>query len=65
MLVPLVQQFVSYDGPSVNDTAFRLIAIQSFPNNYSGKLDLKVPVQWDNDKVERPICHELRAEVSF
>ena len=49
VLVPLVQHFVSYDGPNVNDTAFRLIAIQSFPNDFWGKLDLKVPVQWDND----------------
>ena len=49
VLVPLVQHFISYDGPSVNDTAFRLIAIQSFPKNYWGKLDLKLPVQWDND----------------
>jgi len=33
VLVPLVQQFVSYDGPDVNTTAFRLIAIQSMPND--------------------------------
>lgn len=50
VLVPLVQHFVSYDGPSVNDTAFRLIAIQSLPNQFWAKLDAKVPVQWDNDQ---------------
>ncbi len=34
VLVPLVQHFVSYDGPDLNTTAFRLIAIQSLPNNF-------------------------------
>lgn len=49
VLVPLVQQFVEYDGPNVNQTAFRMIAIQSLPNNYWGKLDAIVPVDWEND----------------
>jgi hypothetical protein len=49
VLVPLVQHFISYDGPDVNTTAFRLIAIQSFPNNFWGKLDAKVPVDWEHD----------------
>jgi hypothetical protein len=49
VVVPLVQHFLSYDGPTVNTTAFRLIGIQSLPNNYWGKLDAKVPVDWEND----------------
>ena len=49
MLVPLVQHYVEYDGPDVNTTAFRLIAIQSFPNKFWGKLDAKAPVDWEND----------------
>ena len=49
VLVPLVQHFVSYDGPDVNTTAFRLIAIQSLPNNFWGKLDAKVPVDWEHN----------------
>jgi hypothetical protein len=49
VLVPLVQHFISYDGPDVNTTAFRLIAIQSLPNNFWGKLDAKVPVDWEHD----------------
>lgn len=49
VVIPLVQHFVSYDGPDVNTTAFRLIAIQSLPDNYWGKLDAKVPIEWDND----------------
>jgi hypothetical protein len=49
VVIPLVQHFVSYDGPDVSTTAFRLIAIQSYPDNYWGKLDAKVPIEWDND----------------
>ncbi len=49
VLVPLVQHFVEYDGPDVNQTAFRLIAIQSLPNNFWGKLDAKIPVDWEHD----------------
>ena len=49
VLVPLVQHFVDYSGPDVNQTAFRLIAIQSLPNKFWGKLDAKVPVDWEND----------------
>ncbi len=49
ILLPLVQHFVSYDGPDLNTTAFRLIAIQSLPNNFGGKLDAKIPVDWAND----------------
>ncbi len=49
MLVPLVQHFAGYNGPSVNQTAFRLIAIQSLPNDFWGKLDAKMPVDWEHD----------------
>jgi hypothetical protein len=49
VLVPLVQQFVSYDGPDVNTTAFRLIAIQSMSNDIWLKIDAKVSVEWEND----------------
>jgi hypothetical protein len=48
VLVPLVQHFVEYNGPDVNQTAFRLIGIQSLPNGFWGKLDAKVPVDWEN-----------------
>ena len=49
VLIPLVQHFLSYNGPDVSTTAFRLIAIQSFPNSYWGKLDAIVPIEWEND----------------
>ena len=49
VLIPLVQHFMEYDGPDVNQTAFRLIAIQSLPNKFWGKLDTKIPVDWEHD----------------
>ena len=49
VLVPLVQHFVSYDGPDVSTTAFRLIMIQSLPDDIWFKLDAKVSVEWEND----------------
>lgn len=49
VLIPLVQHFVEYDGPDVNTTAIRLIAIQSLPNGFWGKLDAKIPIEWAND----------------
>jgi hypothetical protein len=49
VVVPIVQHFVEYDGPDVNKTSFRLIAIQSLPNNFWLKLDAKVPVDWEDD----------------
>ena len=51
VLVPLVQHFVEYDGPDVNQTSIRLIAIQSLPNNFWGKLDAKIPFDWENDAI--------------
>jgi hypothetical protein len=49
VLVPLVQHFVEYDGPNVNQTSLRLIGIQSLPNKFWGKLDAKIPVDWADD----------------
>lgn len=49
VLVPLIQHFLSYDGPDVNTTAFRLIGIQSLPKAFWGKLDAIVPIEWEND----------------
>ena len=49
VLVPLVQHFVEYDGPNVNQTSLRLIGIQSLPNKFWGKLDAKIPIDWADD----------------
>jgi hypothetical protein len=59
VLVPLLQHFLSYDGPSVNMTAFRLIAIQTLPNDFWGKLDAKIPIDWQHDEA-MPITTEVQ-----
>ena len=51
VLVPIVQHYVEYDGPDVNQTSVRLIAVQSLPNNFWGKLDAKLPFDWENNAV--------------
>ena len=64
MLIPLVQHFVEYDGPEVNQTTFRLIAIQALPNQFWGKLDAKLPVDWENDNAN-PASAELQIGKTF
>ncbi|MEP2531308.1 hypothetical protein [Shimia sp.] len=50
-LIPLAQHFVSYNGPTdINQTAVRLIALQSFGEGFWVKADLKVPYDWENDR---------------
>jgi hypothetical protein len=64
VLVPLVQHFESYDGPDVSTTSFRMIVIQSFEDNFWGKLDAKLPVEWENDN-EIPATFEVQAGKMF
>jgi hypothetical protein len=64
VLVPLIQHFVEFDGPDVNTTAFRMIAIQSYANNVWGKLDAIVPVDWENDN-EIPATVEVQLGKMF
>ena len=58
-LVPLIQHFVSYNGPTVNTTGFRLIGIQSLPYQCWSKLDLIVPYDWENESVPATVEVEL------
>ena len=58
VVVPLVQHFVEYDGQEVNQTAVRLIAIQSLPNALWTKLDAIVPFDWENDLI--PATFEIQ-----
>lgn len=51
VLIPLMQHFLSYSGPDVNTTAIRLIAIQSLPKQFWGKLDVTAPIDWQNDNI--------------
>jgi hypothetical protein len=64
VVIPLVQQFLSYNGPDVNTTAARLIVIQSLPNNFWGKLDFIVPIEWENDNA-LPITAEVQLGKMF
>ncbi|SCY45700.1 hypothetical protein [Desulfoluna spongiiphila] len=50
MLIPLVQQYLSYSGEDVNTTAFRVITLKPLPKQMWIKLDAKVPVDWENDE---------------
>jgi len=59
VLVPLVQHFESYDGPDLSTTAFRLIMIESLPDDLWLKLDAKVSVEWENDNAV-PTTAELQ-----
>ena len=49
-LIPLVQHYLSYKGDTdINQTAFRIIALQPFAENYWAKFDFKFPYDWEND----------------
>ena len=50
MLIPLIQQFLSYSGEDVNTTAFRVITLKPLPKQMWIKLDAKVPIDWENDE---------------
>jgi len=51
VLIPLVQQFVSYSGDTdVNTTSARLIALKPFGEGYWAKLDAKIPYDWKNER---------------
>jgi hypothetical protein len=49
VFIPLLQHFMDYSGDDINQTAFRLIAIQTLPKKSWLKYDLKVPIDWEND----------------
>jgi hypothetical protein len=48
--IPLLQQFVSYNGDTdVNTTALRLIALMPFADGHWFKMDAKFPYDWEID----------------
>jgi len=64
-MIPLVQHFTEISGPDVNNTSFRLIFLQTFPDSDIWlKLDNKVPVDWENDN-EIPASIELQLGKNF
>jgi len=49
-LIPLLQQFISYNGDTdVNTTALRLIALKPFGVGNWFKLDAIIPYDWENE----------------
>ncbi len=58
-LIPLIQQFLNYNGNDINTTAFRLIAMQPLKWQMWLKLDAKVPIEWENDQAV-PATTELQ-----
>jgi hypothetical protein len=58
-LVPLIQQFLSYDGPNVNETTARLIGLQTLPKQFWTKMDLIVPFDWTNETIPATLELEL------
>lgn len=57
-LIPLMQHFESYNGNDLSQTSMRLIALQPFGDGYWSKLDLKIPYDWENERV--PASGELQ-----
>ena len=49
VFIPLVQQFISYNGTDINTTAARVIALQTLPKQAWVKYDVIVPFDWEND----------------
>lgn len=58
-LIPLIQHFESYEGPDVSTTAIRMIALKPLPESMWLRLDLKVPLDWENDTVPATFEAEL------
>ena len=57
------EHYESYSGEDVSETALILIALQTLPDKVWAKADLKVPYDWENDKV--PASFELHLGKSF
>ncbi|MEH6592807.1 MAG: hypothetical protein V7746_21245, partial [Halioglobus sp.] len=58
-LIPLLQHELDFDGEDVNVTSFRLLALQTLPNDTWFKLDAILAVDWENDR-ETPSFAELQ-----
>ena len=50
-VVPLLQHYTSINGPDINTTALRLIAVQPFNTDWWLKADARVPYDWENETV--------------
>ena len=50
-LIPLVQHYSEYSGDDIDITAGRLIGLYKFSGGYWGKLDAKLPYDWNDEEV--------------
>jgi hypothetical protein len=65
VLIPLVQHFEDVGGgPNVQETAFRVIALQPLDDGYWLKGDLRVPRNWENNTWPAFVEAELGKMVS-
>ena len=62
-VIPLVQHFTSYNGPAINTTSARLIALQPFGDGFWAKADVKLPYDWVN--TNWPITAEAQLGYNF
>lgn len=58
-LIPLLQHYTEYSGEDVDLTAGRLIGLWSLSHGYWGKLDAKIPYDWNSHSLP------ASAEVQF
>jgi hypothetical protein len=58
-IIPLLQHETEISGEEVNNTSFRLLALQTLPRNTWLKLDAIVAVNWENDR-QTPSFAELQ-----
>jgi hypothetical protein len=58
-IIPLLQHETEISGEDVNNTSFRLLALQTLPRNTWLKLDAIVAVNWENDR-QTPSFAELQ-----
>lgn len=49
-LIPLLQHYAEYSGDDISVTAGRLIGLYKFSGGYWGKLDAKLPYDWNDEE---------------
>ena len=63
-VIPLLQHYTSINGPEINTTALRVIALQSFNTDWWLKADAKLPYDWENDTVPASAEFQLGKNIS-
>ena len=63
-VIPLLQHYTSINGPEINTTALRVIALQAFNTDWWLKADAKLPYDWENDTVPASAEFQLGKNIS-